>query len=116
MATKFSDILRAMRDRQGLSQSDLAKKTGLQPSAISHFETGQRSPSFDNLRKLADALGVSIDHLLGREVEVDSDLAGPVAQKLFRNIKRMSSDDQETLAAMAELLAEKHAKRSGGKG
>ena len=37
-----------------------------QASAISHFETGTRKPSFDNLRRLADALDVTTDYLLGR--------------------------------------------------
>ena len=49
-----------------MSQADLADKTGLQPAAVSHFETGQRSPSFENLKKLADALSISVDYLLGR--------------------------------------------------
>lgn len=46
------------------SQTDLAKKTGLQPSAISHFENGRRTPSVKNLIKLANALNCSIDSLV----------------------------------------------------
>lgn len=33
---------------------------------ISHFETGTRRPSFDNLVRLVNALDVSADYLLGR--------------------------------------------------
>src|SRR4051812_24916707 len=82
MATVFADRLRTTREKKGLSQTDLAGKAGLQPSAVSHFETGRRAPSFDNLRRLADALDVSIDYLMGRAEEPES--AGPRAQKLFR--------------------------------
>ena len=35
-------------------------------ASVSHFETGQRAPSLESLVKLADALEVSVDTLLGR--------------------------------------------------
>ena len=42
-------------------------------SSIAHFETGTRKPSFESLRRLAIALEITTDYLLGR---VDSpDLA-----------------------------------------
>ena len=34
--------------------------------SVSHFETGHRFPNAESLRRLADALGVSADYLLGR--------------------------------------------------
>jgi transcriptional regulator with XRE-family HTH domain len=55
--------LRDCRELRGLSQSELAERTGLKPSAISHFETGQRAPSLANLVRLADALDVPLDTL-----------------------------------------------------
>ena len=108
----FADRLRKAREDKGLSQAQLAEKSGMQPSAISHFEAGRRSPSFDNLRSLSDALGVSTDHLLGREQRVG--VAGPVAEKLFRNAGQINSRDLEILAEFAESLAKKN--RSEGTG
>ena len=61
----FPDRLRNAREYRGLTQGELAERAGLQPSAISHFETGARKPSFDNLRLLADTLDVATDYLLG---------------------------------------------------
>jgi transcriptional regulator with XRE-family HTH domain len=55
--------LRDCRELRGLSQTELAERTGLKPSAISHFETGQRAPSLANLIRLADALDVPLDTL-----------------------------------------------------
>ena len=49
---------------RSMSQSELAKKVGLEPSAISHFECNRRTPCVRNLIKLANALGVTIDHLV----------------------------------------------------
>src|SRR5438445_13452744 len=105
MLESFGEKLRKIREDKGLSQAELANKAGFQPSAISHFESDRRSPSFDNLKKLADALSVTIDYLLGRETVPAS--AGPVAEKLFRNFGQMSAEDQDDLAKFAALLAEK---------
>lgn len=66
----FEGRLETIRKIRGLSQSDLSKLTGLQPSAISHFECGRRKPSISNLVKLADALDVQTDYLLGRESKI----------------------------------------------
>lgn len=106
MSVEFGNRLRQAREKKLLSQAELAEKTGFQPSAISHFESGRRAPSFDNLRKLADALSVTIDFLLGREAEPHS--AGPTVQKLFRDFEQLSSDDQETVASFAKMLAAKN--------
>ena len=110
MQKNFPDILRKIRESKKLSQTELAEKSGFQPSAISHFETGRRSPSFDNLKKLADALSVSIDYLLGREDTSKS--LGPAAEKLFRDFENMSSEDQDTLSEFAAMLARKNKERN----
>ncbi len=102
---EFAERLKAVREEKGLSQTELAAKTGLQPSAVSHFESGRRSPSFDNLRRLADALNVTIDYLLGRSDLRDA--AGPASDILFRNYEKLSDVDQEQVNKFAEFLAEK---------
>lgn len=62
-AAKFQERL---RDARGdTTQAELAKKCGIQPAAISHFERGQRVPSVENLYKLCRALNTQSDYLLG---------------------------------------------------
>jgi transcriptional regulator with XRE-family HTH domain len=106
MSEIFSQRLKAARETRKLSQGDLAEKSGLQPSAISHFETGSRSPSFDNLKRLADALEVTTDYLIGREDQPTT--SGPTAQKLFRHADNVTSEDLEFLESMAANLAKKN--------
>lgn len=101
----FASCLRAAREAKGLSQAELAERTGLQPSAVSHFETGRRAPSFDNLRLLADALGIATDYLLGRE-KVHAP-AGPAASQMFRDFSKLSAADQERITEYARMLARK---------
>ena len=109
MSEIFRTRLQSARQLRGFSQSDLAEKSGPQPSAISHFETGRRSPSFDNLKALSNALEVTTDYLLGR---VDKPhLTGGVADQLFRHAENMTHDDLDTLTSFAEMLAKKAAQK-----
>jgi len=100
----FQERLRTAREYRGLSQGELAKRSGLQPSAISHFETGTRKPSFDNLRLLADTLDITTDYLLGR-VEVFTALAD--ADKLHRHYNALHADDRKFADELIALLAKK---------
>ncbi len=106
MSEIFSQRLRETRELRKLSQGELASKSGLQPSAISHFETGSRSPSFDNLKRLADALSVTTDYLLGRTL--DPGAMSPEVVKLFRHVEKCSADDIQALETMAAALAKKN--------
>jgi ribosome-binding protein aMBF1 (putative translation factor) len=101
----FAERLQAARQLRKLSQSELATKSGLQPSAVSHFETGRRAPSFDNLKALSIALEVTTDYLLGRVDEPQ--LQGEVTDQLFRHAQKMSQQDLETLTSFAAMLAKK---------
>lgn len=100
----FPERLRAARDYRGLSQGGLAQKAGMQPSAISHFETGTRKPSFDNLRILADALDVTTDYLLGR-VEEFKALAG--ADRLHRHYESLQGSDRKMADELITMLAKR---------
>jgi len=105
MPVEFPARLKQARELRGLNQADLAQKCGLQPSAISHFETGGRAPSFENLKRLSNALSVTTDFLIGRS-EAPS-LSGANAEQLFRKIENLSSEDLKMLEGMADLLAQK---------
>ena len=98
----FPERLRAARELRDLSQSDLARRAGLQASAVSHFETGARKPAFDNLKRLADALDVTTDYLLGR-VRDPAGLAG--ADKLHRHLERLRGEDRDIAEHLIETLA-----------
>ena len=62
--------------------------------------------SFYNLKRLADALGVTVDYLLGLSDEPKN--INLEMQLLFRDYKQMSEDDRKTLTEMAKFLANKN--------
>ena len=52
--------IKRFRTAFGLSQKELAQKSGLSEPAIRNYELGNRTPSEKQLEKIAGALGVSI--------------------------------------------------------
>ena len=63
----FSERLRTVRTKKGLSQADLAKAIGVSAATISSYETanGAKIPALDKAEAIAEALGVSLDWLCG---------------------------------------------------
>lgn len=98
---EFGVRLAQAREKRELSQADLAKKAGLQPAAIGHFERGRRKPSFANVRALAKALNVSSDYLLGRT----GDMKG--ATTAFRGEEDLTDADREHIQMMINLMRER---------
>ena len=54
--TSFADVLQTAMDREGISASDLAGRSGLTESAISLLRAGRRAPSFRSIQALSKAL------------------------------------------------------------
>lgn len=94
-AGTFADRLRASREARDLSQSELARLTGLQPSAIAHFEAERRKPSFDNIRTLATALKVTTDYLLGSDGK---------SATAFRDEHKLSKSDRDRIQDIINLM------------
>jgi transcriptional regulator with XRE-family HTH domain len=98
----FPDRLRAARKLRDLEQAELASKAGLPPTSISHFEGGSRKPSFDNLRRLAQALNVTTDYLMGR---ADKPGISTASDQLYRDIQNLTDEDRELAKNFLALLA-----------
>lgn len=93
----------------GLTQAELAQRSGLSPAAISQIESGARVPMLPVLQKIADTLAVSMDYLAGRS---DSpDIAAPTnrdeVQTFFRDFQQLSPSDQEFIRKSIEHLKDK---------
>lgn len=105
----FPERLCTARNHLDWSQADLAERAGLQAAAISHFETGARKPSFDNLRRLSDALDVTTDYLIGRTD--DPQIVWKPDDPLYRHAEQLNDADRELAREYLELLAKRSAKK-----
>jgi len=71
------------RKKRGMSQDDLAKRTGITQGYLSEIEIGRKSGDVRTLRKLADALKVSLDSLVPEEPS-EQDTPRPAQRKSKR--------------------------------
>jgi transcriptional regulator with XRE-family HTH domain len=63
--------LKAVRERQHISQSQLAKLSGLSRPMINHIESGRRNPTVIVVHALCSALGVSLS---GVAAEIEQEI------------------------------------------
>lgn len=85
------DLIGKIRGISGLTQAELARRTGMQSSVLSAYEHGRRQPSAAALARIARAAGLELelteapgDTSLGRQariLELVLDLAGSLPFK-----------------------------------
>jgi transcriptional regulator with XRE-family HTH domain len=109
-AETFARRVKAARDRQKLTQTELATRSELTAAAISQIESGDRIPAFKTIVALARALGTTPNDLMGMEEE-QLDPSLQELKGLFRDLKDMSSEDFEKVKGYASyLVAERKTK------
>jgi transcriptional regulator with XRE-family HTH domain len=103
----FPERLRSAREMRKLTQIELGAKANLPSTSIAHFEAGSRKPSFDNLRKLAEALEFTTDYLLGRTDDPSKD----AVDVLYRDAGKLSDYDRRIAENFIKMLIEKDSKK-----
>ena len=61
----FANKLKNIREEKNIKREDLAKKIGTSSAIIGRYERGERTPSVDIAKNIAEALEVSLDYLVG---------------------------------------------------
>lgn len=61
----FASKLKSAREKTGFTQREVAKEIKISHSTIANYETGRTEPDIENLGKLADFYGISLDWLVG---------------------------------------------------
>lgn len=107
--------IRAIRESQNLTQDQLAELASLNRVTIAKYESGRIEPGAKALARIADALGVSADVLLGRSEEngeYDGKPRTDESRIISECVDRMSPADRERAlnvfkAVYAEYFPEK---------
>lgn len=93
--------IRALRERRGLTQEDFAARCGISVSFASLLERGERSPSYETLLQVAQALELPLWELLRLEDAQDS---GSHRLEAFARSRGLSRVDVDRLLAVAEVM------------
>lgn len=83
----MAERLTNLRERNHLSQSDVARRLKVSPALISAYENSERKPSLERLVALADVYHVSTDYILGRTLKDNTSLLIDVSNLTETQIK-----------------------------
>lgn len=92
-------IVKALRTRSGLTLTELAERAELAVSTISKIETGQLSPGYETIQRLAIGLDVEVAELFQPRVESVSTGRRGITRKGQGVLHRSKHYDYEALAA-----------------
>ena len=104
------DIIKALREKHNLTQTELAKYLEVSPSIIGMYEQGRRRPSFEMLEAIADYFNVSVEYLLYGDPSVGikkdpipkDGAVGSAKQKLLDALDGLSDSQIEKLIGIIE--------------
>ena len=100
MGEYFYENLKLAREQKGLSQKDVAEKVGVAKSTYSLYESGNREPNVQTIKKLANVLDVSADELLGIDTE-------PTTLAAHFDGDEYTEDELEEIRQFAEFVKNK---------
>ena len=101
-AMSLGDKIRKHRTEKGLTQAELADKTGIYQKNVSDYEKNLVMPSASMMKKIADVLGVSLDYIMGEEQQVIKDTK---LLKYAREVDELDLKDKEfIMKVLAALL------------
>lgn len=87
-------ILKQKRHEHNLSQTELAKVTGVSQKSISNYEKGISDPDIETLVKFADYFHITVDSLIGHEVPylLDKSLLSLEQSQLIDKIVKLTRE------------------------
>ncbi len=103
----LGNLLRTAREKLGYTQTDFAKRIGMERSYLSRLEQGQRRPSPKTLRKFSQHLQVPLKELLEHAGFAEPEGMPPSARPVpaVRSVGRPPSKNKELpFRALGELL------------
>lgn len=107
---QIASRLRVAREAAGLSQGQVAKLLGFHRPTISEMEAGRRRVSAEEIIKLAEIYGVSVEWTMSKQ----SDKKDPIDEKISlaaRELSKMKDADLERLMSLIRMLRKSERKK-----
>jgi transcriptional regulator with XRE-family HTH domain len=102
----FSSNLKRRAEQLGISNAEVARRVGLSDRRYGNYVNGRREPDLATLVRIASALQIGLDELLGTDsvehVRTDDEI---FQEKIAAALKALQHDDLKRLAIMIEALA-----------
>lgn len=102
-------ILKSLREDRHITQKYLASQIGTTNHNIEKWENGKAEPSIENLIKLANYFGITVDELIGHG-EASNNPVSKEEQELLARYKMLDNSQKKSLRQFIVLLEKKHVK------
>jgi transcriptional regulator with XRE-family HTH domain len=112
--TNLGSHLKMLRKAAGLTQWELANALGENQSTIAYWEAGDRPPRSQVLPAMAQALGVSVEVLLGQAGSKPMATKRPSGKlgAIFETVSKLPRRQQERFVLVANIFIEQERKRA----
>lgn len=98
----IGDKITKLKKSKQLSQVELAKITGISRDAISKYERNEVIPSVDYAKRIADALGISLDYLVSdKELE---DVLDNNSVKRIQAIQKLPDTEKDKIYSVIDAF------------
>ena len=101
---QVASAIRTLRQRNGMSQRQLAARMNVPRTYVSKIENEKATPTLSSMERLATALGVTVPDLLSgansREDEIKSLMSDPFISELMMDVHRLN------LLQMSQVLTQ----------
>lgn len=98
MILNVADRIRYLRDKTGMTQTDLAKRLGISRSAVNSWEMSLSSPSIANLIEMSQIFHVDVDYILS------------ISDKITVDITNLSQEERESIIRLVDCLEKRKPK------
>ena len=94
--------IQELRKKAGLSQTELATKTGISYPQMSRYEIKGVQPPADVLKRIADVLDTSVDYLIygNAEEKANATLKDSKLLRLFKAVEGMNDKDKNIITEL----------------
>ena len=107
MIKDIGDRIADIRREKGLNQDELAELSTLSRISIARYESGRVEPGAKALSRIADALEVSTDVLLGRSEEPQEQTEQPLtieARTVSAGMDKLPKEQRELILNMVKAM------------
>ena len=104
---EIGERIRTKRKERGLSQQELAELASLNYVTVSKYESGKVEPGAKALTRIANALDVTVDELLGREDEEQIDKSKPKtleARIVSFGMDQLPPEERNRIVSMLQVM------------
>lgn len=100
----FKENLRKYRENLNLSQKEFAEKLDINATTYRNYENSSREPDYDTLIKIAHALDVSIDTLLGVNSNIKASNNNGILNQYAPIFEELSDENKLAVITMIKSL------------